>query len=94
MSLTRKYDIEYPETWLNDFLEYISLPVKQFPIASKHFEQPIVDRTYFNNLVDSFRSPHIWKLEKDIWSKRKNSWDEYNEDKNTLNSASNWTGNM
>ena len=53
-----------------------------------------MDREYFDNLVDSFRSPHIWKLENNIWSKRKNCWDEYNNDKNTLDSASIWKGNM
>ena len=93
MSLTKKYDIEYPETWLNDFLKYVSIPSKEFPIASKQFEKPIMDREYFDNLVDSFRSPHIWKLENNIWSKRKNCWDEHKNDKDSIDSASIWTGN-
>ena len=93
ISLTKKYDIEYPETWLNDFLKYISLPSKEFPVASKQFEEPIMDREYFDNLVDSFRSPHIWKLENNIWSKRKNCWDERKNDKDSIDSASIWTGN-
>ena len=93
ISLTKKYDIEYPETWLNDFLKYVSIPSKEFPVASKQFEQPIMDREYFDNLVDSFRSPHIWKLENNIWSKRKNCWDEHKNDKDSIDSASIWTGN-
>ena len=93
VALTKKYDIEYPETWINDFLDYVSIPAKEFPIASKQFEQPIMDREYFDNLVDSFRSPHIWKLENDIWTKRKNCWDEHKDGQNTLDSASIWTGN-
>ena len=28
------------------------------------FEQPIMDRAYFDNLADSFRSPHLWKYER------------------------------
>jgi N-acetyl sugar amidotransferase len=93
VALTKKYDIEYPETWINDFLNYVSIPAKEFPIASKQFEQPIMDREYFDNLVDSFRSPHIWKLENDIWTKRKNCWNENKDGQNTLDSASIWTGN-
>ena len=93
VSLTRKYDIEFPETWLNDFLDYVSLPPKEFPVASKHFEQPIMDRDYFEALVDKFRSPHIWKLENNIWTKRKNCWDDFIDDKNNVDSASTWTGN-
>ena len=51
-----------------------------------------MDREYFENLVDKFRSPHIWKLDKNIWSKRKNCWDEPLDDKKNLDSASTWTG--
>jgi hypothetical protein len=40
------------------------------------FEQPIMDRRYFDNLADSFRSPHLWKYEKGEWSLRKTVWNE------------------
>ena len=93
VALTKKYDIEFPETWINDFLEYVSLPSKEFPEASKHFEQPIIDRIYFDNLVDKFRSPHIWKLDGDKWSLRKSCWDDVVESDNEIDTASNWTGN-
>ena len=66
-------DIEYPETWIDDFLDYVSLPAKEFPIASKQFEQPIMDEEYFIKLCDTFRSPHIWTYEND-WKLRKAIW--------------------
>ena len=44
-----------------ELLEYLSLPVTEFPQASAMFEQPLMDRQYFDDLVDSFRSPHLWK---------------------------------
>ena len=31
------------------------------------FEQPILNKEYFTNLTDSFRSPHIWKRVEDTW---------------------------
>ena len=93
VSLTKKYDIEFPETWLNDFLDYVSLPSKEFPEASKNFEQPIMDRIYFDNLVDQFRSPHLWQLKNHEWSLRKNCWDEVANGGDEIDSASNWTGN-
>jgi hypothetical protein len=55
-------------------LEYLSLPEKEFPVASKMFERPIMDRAYFDLLVDNFRTPHLWKwdggwvLRHPIWS--------------------------
>jgi len=44
-----------------ELLDYLSLSPEEFPEASAMFEQPIMDREYFEVLVDSFRSPHLWK---------------------------------
>ena len=63
VSLSRQFDIEYPNTWLDDFLNYVSLPTKEYQIASKQFEQPVINKYYFDALVDKFRSPHIWRLD-------------------------------
>ena len=36
------------------------------------FEQPKFDKKYFDDLCDSFRSPHLWeKNEKDLWQLKK-----------------------
>jgi len=70
VALVRRYDGEFPERFIDELFAYLSLPEKQFPIASKMFEQPIMDRVYFNDLCDRFRSPHIWKWENGAWKLR------------------------
>ena len=35
------------------------------------FEEPIIDKSYFDDLCDTFRSPNIWKKTNDGWSLRK-----------------------
>ena len=51
--------------------KYLSIDKENFPIAHKQFEQPIFDRKYFNDLCDTFRSPHIWKYVNNKWELRK-----------------------
>lgn len=63
IALVRKFDHEFPERFIGELLRYMSLPPEQFPEASKMFEQPVMDRAYFDLLVDNFRSPHLWKWE-------------------------------
>ena len=76
IALVRKFDHEFPERFIDELFEYLSIPEKEFPVASKMFEQPIMDREYFDRLVDSFRSPHLWrwdgewKLRHPIWEAR------------------------
>ena len=70
VALVRKYDGEFPERFADEIFQYFSIPEKEFPIASQMFEQPIMDRDYFNSLADTFRSPHLWKLENGIWKLR------------------------
>jgi hypothetical protein len=70
VALIKKYDGEFPERFAEEIFNYLSIPKKDFPIASKMFEQPIMDRDYFHSLADSFRSPHIWKKENDVWKLR------------------------
>jgi hypothetical protein len=40
------------------------------------FEQPMMDREYFDNLADSFRSPHLWKYIGGRWQLRHAVWSE------------------
>jgi N-acetyl sugar amidotransferase len=70
VALVRKYDGEFPERFAGDIFEYLSMPEKEFPIASQMFEQPTMDRDYFDSLADTFRSPHLWKIENGIWKLR------------------------
>ena len=49
---------------------YLSLCEKEFPEASKMFEQPMMNREYFDVLTDQFRSPHLWYKEDGKWKLR------------------------
>ena len=68
VALVQRFDGEYPTRFSDEIFTYLSIPEKEFPQASKMFEQPIMDLNYFNNLADSFRSPHLWSYNKGQWS--------------------------
>jgi len=74
VALVKKYDGEFPERFVDEIFDYLSIPESEFPVASKMFEQPIMDRDYFEVLTDSFRSPHLWKKENGIWKLRDAVW--------------------
>jgi N-acetyl sugar amidotransferase len=71
VALVRRYDGEFPERFFTELMDYLSLPLAMFPVASKMFEQPAMDRDYFLHLADRFRSPHLWKHEGGTWTLRK-----------------------
>ena len=70
VALVAKYDGEYPDRFETELFKYLSIPVEEYPVASKRLEQLIMDRDYFNSLVDSFRSPHLWVREYSEWKLR------------------------
>jgi N-acetyl sugar amidotransferase len=70
IALVKKFDGEFPDRFAEEIFAYLSLPEREFPEASKMFEQPIMDRAYFDNLADSFRSPHLWKHDNGVWKLR------------------------
>jgi len=76
VALVKKYDGEFPGRFEKEIFEYLSIPEKQFPVASKMFEQPHMTRDYFDDLTDAFRSPHLWKKEDGIWKLRHTVWNE------------------
>jgi N-acetyl sugar amidotransferase len=76
VALVKKYDLEFPKRFSEDFYSYISINQKEFPVASQMFEQPIVDHDYFMNLHDKFRSPHLWEYDKGEWRLRHTVWGE------------------
>lgn len=67
VSLVKRFDGEYPTRFEKELFEYLSIPEKEFPIASKQFHQPIMDNKYFLDLADKFRSSHLWKKEDGEW---------------------------
>ena len=68
--LVKKFDHEFPDRFADEIFKYLSLDSKNFPKAIKQFEQPIFDLKYFNDLCDTFRSPHIWKYINNKWELR------------------------
>ncbi len=76
VALVRRFDHEFPERFANELFDYLSLPEREFPIASQMFEQPIMNRDYFSTLTDQFRSPHLWYCENGEWKLRHAVWHE------------------
>jgi N-acetyl sugar amidotransferase len=74
VSLVRRFDGEFPERFAEEIFNYVSIPEKEFPIAHRMFEQPIMDRPYFDNLADAFRSPHLWARVEGDWQLRHAVW--------------------
>jgi hypothetical protein len=70
VALVKRYDGEFPERFADDVFNYLSLPEDMFPEASKRFEQPIMDREYYDALTNRFRPPHLWQYGNDGWSLR------------------------
>ena len=70
VALIRRYDGEFPERFADELMTYLSIPEKQFPVASRMFQCPVIDRDYFNALTNRFRSPHLWIHNNDKWSLR------------------------
>lgn len=78
VALIRKFDGEFPERFAQEVFDYLSINSKEFPVASKMFEQPIMTREYFDDLTDKFRSPHLWARENGIWKLRHTVFSEEN----------------
>ena len=56
--------------FISELFEYLSIKKDDFKKQYKLFEQPNIDRKYFELLTDTFRSPHIWKWQKNQWELR------------------------
>jgi len=76
VALVKKFDGEFPDRFAEEIFRYLSIEPKEFPIASKNFEQPTLDRSYFDALTDRFRSPHLWRYDNGQWHLRKAVWSE------------------
>ena len=70
ISLVNKFDHEFPERFANEIFQYLSLNERDFPIASRKFESPLMNREYFELLTNSFRSPHLWIFDQEVWKLR------------------------
>ncbi len=76
IALVKRFDHEFPERFAEEIFQYLSINPKEFPEASKMFEQPTMTRDYFLRLADQFRSPHLWKYDNGEWILRHAVWHE------------------
>lgn len=72
IALVSRFDGEWPARFAYDVFSYLSIPPDQYPVASKMFEHPTMNKGYFDSLADSFRSPHLWKYDHG-WKLRHNA---------------------
>ena len=75
VALVKRFDNEFPERFADEIFQYLSIPEKEYPAASKQFEHPIMTRDTFFTLADRFRSPHLWSKESGEWKLRHVVWD-------------------
>lgn len=76
VALIRRFDHEFPERFAEEIFNYLSIPEKEFPKAHQMFEQPIMDRAYFDALTNRFRSPHLWMYHNGEWKLRHTIFEE------------------
>jgi len=74
VALVRRFDGEFPTRFVDEILRYLSIPASEFPVASRMFEQPVIDRAYFDDLADHFRSPHLWDHADGAWRLAATVW--------------------
>ncbi len=70
VALVKRFDGEWPARFDTELMEYLSIPAKEFPVATKAFEEPILTKDKFIAMADRFRSPHLWKKEGSEWKLR------------------------
>jgi N-acetyl sugar amidotransferase len=76
VALVKRFDHEFPERFADEIFRYLSVPAKEFPAASRMFEQPIMNREYYDRLADTFRPPHLWVRDDGRWRLRHAVWHE------------------
>ena len=74
VALVKRYDGEWPERFADEIFRYLSINPKEFPVASKQFEEPEMTRDLFMRLADKFRSPHLWEKQGGEWKLRNTVW--------------------
>lgn len=61
--LIRKFSGEIPKRFMKECCDWLSINHNEFPNTKDFIEEPIFTEKYFLELCDTFRSPHIWKIE-------------------------------
>jgi N-acetyl sugar amidotransferase len=94
VALCKKYDGEFPERFIDELFAYLSVDSTIYGDVADRFDQPAMDRAYFNGLADRFRSPHLWQYGNGQWRLRNKVWDEaWANDAHHDDQAVSWNGN-
>ncbi len=67
VALVKKFDGEYPSRFEKEIFDYLSLDHPQMSISNGALQQTTMDRDYFSQLTDKFRSPHLWEKSGSNW---------------------------
>jgi N-acetyl sugar amidotransferase len=70
VALVHKFDGEYPKRFEREIFEYLSLNHNAMNISKTALPQLAMDKDYFVELADTFRSPHLWEKKDSEWSLR------------------------
>ena len=69
--LIRRYSGEFPKRFMKEMCEWLTLDPKEFPDAKALVDEAVFTEDYFLELCDTFRSPHLFKLEDGKYKLRK-----------------------
>lgn len=70
VALVKRFDGEFPERFVEEIFRYLTINKKELPQAYECFDHPVMDREYFMQLADKFRSPHLWEKVNGEWKVR------------------------
>ncbi len=62
-TLIRKYSGEFPKRFMKEICEWLTINPNEFPNSRELIDEPNFTEEYFMNLCNTFRSPHLFKLE-------------------------------
>jgi len=74
VALVKRFDGEWPERFADEMFRYLSITPREYPVASRMFDEPVMSKDYFMALADQFRSPHLWKRASGKWALRRTVW--------------------
>ena len=71
VALVKRFDGEWPGRFADEIFRYLSVPPKDFGPVASEFAYPELDRSAFDRLADTFRSPHLWEKRDGLWALRR-----------------------
>lgn len=67
VALVRRFDGERPTRFLDQLLDYLTVDTRLGQEVRNQFTNPDMTESIFDQIVDSFRSPHLWARQADSW---------------------------